>query len=183
MTNAPALTPEQIPPSYARCFQADCPNADTCARFLAGKYIPTGKVWGDAVYPTARQGNTCTMYKQTRVIRAAYGFKALFAEVKQKDDTPLRNRIKAATASRRIWAETPRTTAIITARNCLRPSNRIGLSASSAGRNIRKSCTSTGIGNCMTSARPDYPIRATTFPRLGSLITKAWERRSQGMGT
>ena len=165
MTNAPALTPEQIPPSYARCFQADCPKADTCARFLAGKYIPTGKVWGDAVYPTARQGNTCTMYKQTRIIRAAYGFKAL------------------ATASRRIWAETPRTTAIITARNCLRPSNRIGLSASSAGRNIRKSCTSTGIGNCMTSARPDYPIRATTFPRLGSLITKAWERRSQGMGT
>ena len=95
MTNAPALTPEQIPPSYARCFQADCPNADTCARFLAGKYIPTGKMWGDAVYPTARQGDTCTMYKQTRVIRAAYGFKAIFAEVKQKDDTPLRNRIKA----------------------------------------------------------------------------------------
>ena len=95
MTNAPALTPEQIPPSYARCFQADCPKADTCARFLAGKYIPTGKMWGDAVYPTARQGDTCTMYKQTRVIRAAYGFKAIFAEVKQKDDTPLRNRIKA----------------------------------------------------------------------------------------
>ena len=95
MTNAPALTPEQIPPSYARCFQADCPNADTCARFLAGKYIPTGKVWGDAVYPTARQGNTCTMYKQTRVIRAAYGFKAIFAEVKQKDDTPERRHAPA----------------------------------------------------------------------------------------
>ena len=83
MTNAPALTSDQIPPSYARCFQADCPKADTCARFLAGKYIPTGKMWGDAVYPTARQGDTCTMYKQTRVIRAAYGFKAIFAEVKQ----------------------------------------------------------------------------------------------------
>ena len=94
-TNLPVLTADQIPPSYARCFQSDCPKADTCARFLAGKYIPEGQVRGDAVYPTARQGGDCKMYKQTRVIRAAYGFKALFAEVKQKDDTPLRSRIKA----------------------------------------------------------------------------------------
>jgi len=53
-TNIP-LTPDQIPPSYARYFQADCPKADTCARFLAGKYIREGQVWGDAVYPTARR--------------------------------------------------------------------------------------------------------------------------------
>ena len=93
-TNIP-LTPDQIPPSYARCFQSNCPKADTCARFLAGKHIPEGQVRGEAVYPTARRGSDCKMYKQTRVIRAAYGFKALFAEVKQKDDTPLRSRIKA----------------------------------------------------------------------------------------
>ena len=31
------LTPDQIPPSYVRCFQGDCPLADTCARFLAGQ--------------------------------------------------------------------------------------------------------------------------------------------------
>lgn len=93
-TNIP-LTPDQIPPSYARCFRSDCPKADTCARFLAGKYIREGQVCGEAVYPSAWQGGDCTMYKQTRVIRAAYGFKTLFAEVKRKDDTPLRNRIKA----------------------------------------------------------------------------------------
>lgn len=95
MTNAPALTPGQIPSSYARCFQSDCPMADTCARFLAGKYLREGQVHGEAVYPMARQGGDCKMYKEIRVIRAAYGFKTLFAEVKQKDNTPLRNRIKA----------------------------------------------------------------------------------------
>lgn len=87
-------TLDQIPPSFARCFLSDCPLADSCARFLAGKYIPEGQWSGDAVYPTARQGADCRMYKRTRVIRAAYGFNALFAEVKKKDDTPLRDQIK-----------------------------------------------------------------------------------------
>lgn len=88
------LTPEQIPPSYNRCFQSDCPKAESCARFLAGKHLKKGQVTGPAVYPSARQGDTCVCYKPTRIIRAAYGFNALFAEVKKKDDTPLRNRIK-----------------------------------------------------------------------------------------
>lgn len=88
------LTPEQIPPSYCRCFQSDCSKSDSCARFLAGKHLPEGWVTGPAVYPTARQGATCVCYKQTRIIHAAYGFRALFAEVKKKDDTPLRDRIK-----------------------------------------------------------------------------------------
>lgn len=85
----------RIPASFARCFQGDCPKAGACVRFLAGKHVPAGKLSGPAVYPTARRGDDCELYKPTRVIRAAYGFKAIFAEVKQKDDTPLRNRIKA----------------------------------------------------------------------------------------
>ena len=93
-TNIP-LTPDVIPPSFARCFQSDCPMADTCMRFLAGKHIQEGQVRGEAVFPTARQEGGCKMYRPTRVIRAAYGFKALFAEVKKKDDTPLRGLIKA----------------------------------------------------------------------------------------
>ena len=88
------LTPDQIPPSYVRCFQGDCPLADTCTRFLAGQCIPEGQECGAAVYPTARRDGDCKYYRQTRVIRAAYGFKALFAEAKQKDSTPLRNRVK-----------------------------------------------------------------------------------------
>lgn len=89
------LTSDQIPPSYARYFQADCPKADTCARFLAGQHIPPKTTKGEAIYPTARQEGDCKHYKQTRIIHAAYGFGTLFAEVKKKDDTPLRDRIKA----------------------------------------------------------------------------------------
>ncbi len=87
------LTPEQIPPSFNRCFQGDCPKADSCAHFLAGKYLRKGQVDGPAVYPSARQGDKCVCYKQTRIIHAAYGFKSIFAEVKKKDNSFLRNRI------------------------------------------------------------------------------------------
>ena len=87
--------PTRIPASFARCFQGDCPKAGACVRFLAGKHVPAGKLSGPAVYPTARRGDDCELYKPTRVIRAAYGFTALFAEVKRKDDTPLRDRLKA----------------------------------------------------------------------------------------
>lgn len=90
-----ALTPGQVPPSFCLCFQADCPRAGECIRFLAGKHAGEERTCGPAVYPAARRGSGCTCYKRTRLIRAAYGFNALFAEVKKKDDTPLRNRIKA----------------------------------------------------------------------------------------
>ena len=94
METKTTLTADQIPTLYSRCFQSDCPKAETCTHFLASKYIPEGQTQGDAIYPTARQNGDCRHYKEIRVIRAAYGFKTLFAEVKQKDDTPLRNTIR-----------------------------------------------------------------------------------------
>lgn len=90
-----SLTFDQIPPMFSLCFQGDCPKSDTCIRFLAGSCLPGDRVCGQAVYPTARQGNTCKMYKKARIIHAACGFTALFAEVKQKDSSTLRNRIRA----------------------------------------------------------------------------------------
>lgn len=88
------LTLEQIPYTFSRCFQSDCPQADTCAHFLASKFIIKGQVSGPAIYPTSRLNGTCVCYKQTGIIHAAYGFKALFAEIKKKDEKPIRNRIK-----------------------------------------------------------------------------------------
>ncbi|QAR31708.1 hypothetical protein EQP59_10345 [Ornithobacterium rhinotracheale] len=95
MENHLTLSPEQIPASYTRCFQQECPKASHCLRFLAGKQIPNAQLSGQAVYPTARQGDTCKMFRQVRIIRAAYGFKSLFAEVKRKDSTDLRRSIIA----------------------------------------------------------------------------------------
>ncbi len=88
------LTLEQIPYTFSRCFQSDCPQADTCAHFLASKFIIKGQVSGPAIYPTSRLNGTCVCYKQTGIIHAAYGFKALFTEIKKKDEKPIRDRIK-----------------------------------------------------------------------------------------
>ncbi len=88
------LTLEQIQYTFSRCFQSDCPQADTCAHFLASKFIIKGQVSGPAIYPTSRLNGTCVCYKQTGIIHAAYGFKALFAEIKKKDEKPIRDRIK-----------------------------------------------------------------------------------------
>ena len=88
------LTLEQIPYTFSRCFQSDCPQADTCAHFLESKFIIKGQVSGPAIYPTSRLNGTCVCYKQTGIIHAAYGFKALFAEIKKKDEKPIRDRIK-----------------------------------------------------------------------------------------
>lgn len=88
------LTLEQIPYTFSRCFQSDCPQADTCAHFLASKFIIKGQVSGPAIYPTSRLNGTCVCYKQTGIIHAAYGFKALFAEIKKKDEKHIRDRIK-----------------------------------------------------------------------------------------
>ncbi len=101
METKPTLSAEQIPPTYARCFQEDCPKADTCARFLAGKYIPE-----------------------------------------------------------------PPTIATTTGSGCSRPSSRSGLSTSSGGTGIRRTCASTLTGTCMTLPLPDVPAGGSLAPVL-----------------
>jgi len=85
----------EVPPSWRFCFCSDCPKCDDCLRFQTGKHIPESMTWGSAVFPTAYKNGACRHFKQIRFIHAAYGFSPLFSDVKQKDYTALRNRIKA----------------------------------------------------------------------------------------
>lgn len=85
---------KQIPPSYQLCFNDSCPKAGECLRHLAGLSINNDQVWGPAVYPNALRNGECCMFKQTRIMHGAYGFNTIFDEVKQKDNTPIRNAIK-----------------------------------------------------------------------------------------
>ncbi len=94
MENNPPLTPDQIPPSFIRCFDEKCPHAAVCSRYLAGRFIPEGRTAGPAVWPSARQGDRCVLLRPTRVIRAAYGFKGLFEEVKHMHASLLRRLVK-----------------------------------------------------------------------------------------
>lgn len=84
-----------VPPSWELCFCDGCPQHEQCLRYQAGQYVPNGLTWGPAVYPSAYRSGPCRHFKQIRTIRAAYGFDPLFREVKHKDYTPLRDRMKA----------------------------------------------------------------------------------------
>ena len=83
-----------VPPLWSLCFQTDCPLRMNCLRFAAGKTVPSTLHHGAAVYPGARKDDKCSMFKQIRMIHAAWGFKSLFEDVKHADYTPLRDAIK-----------------------------------------------------------------------------------------
>lgn len=95
MSDYSDFTYEMLPPSWLFCFLGGCPKAAQCVRHLSSTVIPNDKTVGFAVLPTALKGNGCKHFKQIRKIRAAYGFKTLFEDVKRKDDTPLRDQLKA----------------------------------------------------------------------------------------
>lgn len=85
---------KQVPPLWQLCFCSDCPRHEECLRYVAGQHIPDDLEWGPAVYPSALRGGVCRFFKEIRVIRAAWGFDRLFSEVKQKDYTALREKLK-----------------------------------------------------------------------------------------
>ena len=70
---------EDVPKGYVFCF-LDCPLSSRCVLHRAGETVPDGTKFGYAVFPTARQGESCSMFKELRVIRGAWGFDR--AEVK-----------------------------------------------------------------------------------------------------
>ena len=90
---------EQIPKGYQACFLAGCPKAEMCMRHLVGLHLPADRQWGPAVYPGALAQGGCTMFKATRVMHGAWGFRTLFRNVKRHDDTPLRNKLKDSLGS------------------------------------------------------------------------------------
>ena len=84
---------EDVPKGYVFCFLT-CPLSARCVRHRAGETVPAGTQFGTAVFPTARQADGCPMFKELRVIRAAWGFSRLFAPVRATDIASLRANVK-----------------------------------------------------------------------------------------
>lgn len=84
---------EDVPKSFIFCF-LDCPLSSRCVLHRAGETVPAGTQFGTAVFPTARQGDGCPMFKELRVIHAAWGFSRLFAPVRATDIVSLRADVK-----------------------------------------------------------------------------------------
>lgn len=85
---------EDVPKSFIFCF-LDCPMSARCVRHRAGETVSAGTQFGTAVFPTARQGKSCSMFKELRVIRGAWGFDHLFAPVLATDIASLRADVKS----------------------------------------------------------------------------------------
>lgn len=84
------IRPEDVPKTYAVCFHDQCPHREQCTRYAAGKAASTSRNQGPCVYPTALRDGQCPMFRQLRIIRSAWGFRTLFADVQKKDYDRLR---------------------------------------------------------------------------------------------
>ena len=84
-----------VPAGWQLCFCEDCPQHGECLRFMAGQHIPDKLRWGPAIYPSAWKHGACEFFREARTQRLAWGFDLLYREVKQKDYTLLRDRIKS----------------------------------------------------------------------------------------
>lgn len=84
---------EDVPKGYVFCFLT-CPLSARCVRHRAGEAVPDGTKFGFAVFPMARQDESCSMFKELRVIRAAWGFDHLYAPVRATDIAALRADVK-----------------------------------------------------------------------------------------
>ena len=84
---------EDVSKGCVFCF-LDCPLSSCCVLHRAGKTVPDGTKFGFAVFPTARQGESCTMFKELRVIRGAWGFDHLYNPVRATDIAALRAEVK-----------------------------------------------------------------------------------------
>ena len=93
-----------VPPLWKLCFNEKCPLAKQCLRYAVGEKSPKTKTWGSSVFPAAWQENErCPHFKEIRIIRAAYGFKPLFRNVKVKDAPVLRRKMKSYLGSQSYY--------------------------------------------------------------------------------
>ena len=76
------------------CFTEQCPMKDDCIHYLAGLYKSDEVEQGHAIFPNALKDGKCMHFAQLRLVRMAWGFDRLFADVKVKDAPMLRSKMK-----------------------------------------------------------------------------------------
>jgi hypothetical protein len=76
---------EDIPKSFAVCFNAKCPMRKKCVRFAAAPVVFEHRKEGLSVFPSAIVDGECKKFVQLRMVRLAWGFKPLFVDVRHAD--------------------------------------------------------------------------------------------------
>ena len=92
-----------VAPAWRYCFCSECERHDDCLRYHTGLHLPADKLWGYAVLPAACKDGDCEFFKEIRLVRLAYGFDAMFEDVKNKDVTHIRADIFALLGGRSTY--------------------------------------------------------------------------------
>ena len=74
-----------VPSNITYCFTEPCPMKNKCIHYLSGLYKNEKTDRGDAIFPNALKNGNCKYFAPLRVVKMAWGFDKLFAEMKVKD--------------------------------------------------------------------------------------------------
>lgn len=83
-----------VPSLISYCFTEPCPMKDECIHYLAGLYKSDEVQNGYAIFPNALKDGKCKFFAPLRVVKMAWGFDKLFAEMKVKDAPRLRSEMR-----------------------------------------------------------------------------------------
>ncbi len=85
----------QVPPGYVYCFNGECQKHEECLRYIVGQQVDKGLTVAPTVLPTVLRLCSCPHFQKAELMRMAWGFDKLFAEVKVKDGPVLREKMRA----------------------------------------------------------------------------------------
>ena len=89
-----------VPYSITYCFTERCPMKDECIHYLSSLYKGDDIKRGNAIFPNALKDGKCQYFAPLRVVKMAWGFDKLFAEVKVKDAPLLRSEMRSYLGSK-----------------------------------------------------------------------------------
>ena len=79
-----------IPYGWAFCYISECSRKEECMRYQVCKIAPDDRTKNPCVLPTVMRAESCPHFHPVQVVRAAAGFRHIFAEVKEKHHASMR---------------------------------------------------------------------------------------------
>ena len=91
--NDPEFIKSLVDYHWMYCFNADCPRAAECIRFISAKFKPDDVTAGNAVYPDANLHASCSHFMRVYQFKAAWGFSHLYDQVKHVEMQTIKYRV------------------------------------------------------------------------------------------
>ena len=90
----------EVPGIITYCFTELCPMKNNCIHYLASLYKNDDIKRGHAIFPNDLKNGKCEFFAPLRIVKMAWGFDKLFAEVKVKDAPLLRSEMRSYLGSK-----------------------------------------------------------------------------------